>query len=123
MKKSTLFCDIDGTLLIYRKFSTYKNNQSVPIKETIYNINVAFDKGHHIILTTARPEYLRYHTMEELSDADIQFHTLIMGIARGPRLLINDNEKDSINRAFAINVKRNHTFTKEQSKLFNTIIS
>ena len=44
-----------------------------------------------------------------------------MEIARGTRLLINDNENKNINRAYAINVNRNSEFTSDQSDLFNSI--
>ena len=121
MKKSTVFCDIDGTLFCYRNFSKYKTSKPTLIEENVISINRAYDKGHFIALTTARPEYLRFHTMKELNDANIQFHKLIMGIERGTRLLINDNETESVDRAFAINVKRNSNFTKDQTELFNSI--
>ena len=84
-------------------------------------INDAYNKEHHIVLTTARPEYLRIHTMKELDEANIQYHKLIMGIARGTRLLINDNEEKNINRAFVINVTRNSNFSDNQTNLFNSI--
>ena len=121
MKKSTVFCDIDGTLFCYRNFSKYKTSKPTLIEENVASINRAYDKGHFIALTTARPEYLRLHTMKELNEANIQFHKLIMGIERGTRLLINDNESEGVDRAFAINVKRNSNFTNEQRELFNSI--
>ena len=121
MKKSTIFCDIVGTLFHYRKFSTYKISKPEIIVKNVNCINRAYDKGHHIVLTTARPEYLRFHTMKELNEAGIQYHKLIMGIARGTRLLINDNEDKNINRAHAINVTRNTDFTDNQTDLFNSV--
>ena len=110
-KKSTLFCDIDGTLLKYRKFETYKTCKAEPIENTINIINNAYENGHSIILTTARPEYLRTHTLKELNDNNIKFHQLIMSIARGNRIVLNDNEFPSINRTFAFNLERNKGFS------------
>ena len=124
MKKyCTIFCDIDGTLFSYRTFSKYKTTDPTPIKNTITQINKSYDDGHHIVLTTARPEYLRIHTMNELNKTNIRYHKLVMAIGRGPRILINDNESSApeIDRAFAINVKRNEGFTDEQNKLFCSI--
>ena len=43
-----------------------------------------------IILTTARPEYLREHTEKELNQNKLNYDRLIMEIERGPRILIND---------------------------------
>lgn len=123
MKKSTIFCDIDGTLFHYRNFSTYKKSKPELIFKNIECINLAYDKGHHIVLTTARPEYLKIHTMKELDQSNIKYHQLIMGIERGTRLLINDNEDKHINRAFAINIIRDSEFTEDQINLFNSITS
>lgn len=121
MKKSTIFCDIDGTLFYYRQFSTYKSSEPQLIIKNINYINKAYENEHHIVLTTARPEYLRIHTMKELNKANIKYHQLIMEIARGTRLLINDNENKNIDRAYVINVNRNSEFTSDQSDLFNSI--
>ena len=94
-KKCAIFCDIDGTLIKYREFSTYKSTKAEPIKNTIKEINRAFNKGHNVILTTARPEYLRFHTLRELNKLNIQYHMLLMSIGRGPRILINDNKNSA----------------------------
>lgn len=122
-KKCTIFCDIDGTLFEYRKFASYKTTKPTIILNTVNNINNAYDNGHCILLTTARPEYLRAHTMKELDQEDIKYHHLIMGIERGSRILINDNETETINRAFAFNVTRNKGFTGSQIEEFNEIIT
>ena len=105
-KKCTLFCDIDGTLFKYREFTEYKNILPTAISTTITTINKTYDGGHYIVLTTARPEYLRMHTIYELDYARIKYHQLIMGIGRGPRILINDNKEKYIDRAFAFNLER-----------------
>ena len=42
IKKKTFFCDIDGTLLKYREFVTYKTNQAIPIESTIEYITQQF---------------------------------------------------------------------------------
>lgn len=122
-KFCTLFCDIDGTLLKYRKFETYKTTIPDNIQTSIDNINKAYDENHTIVLTTARPEYLRQHTMKELDHANIKYHQLIMGLARGSRILINDNENKEINRTFAFNLERNKGFTEKQEIELNHILS
>ena len=59
------------------------------------------------MLTTARPEDMRKHTIKELVNNTIPFDRLIMGIERGPRYLINDMDPNKPGkRAIAINVKR-----------------
>jgi hypothetical protein len=64
-------------------------------------------EGHMIILTTARPDYLRRHTVKELEENEVPYHKLIMEIERGPRYLINDMDPNNPGeRAIAINVER-----------------
>ena len=107
VKKNTYFVDIDGTLLKYRKFETYETSKAEPIESTIEYLNKASKEGHMIILTTARPEYLRDHTVVELHENYIPYDRLIMGIERGPRYLINDMDPNNPGeRAIAINVER-----------------
>jgi len=106
-KKNTYFVDIDGTIFIYRKFETYETSEAQVIKSTKQYLQQVNDEGHMIVLTTARPEYLREHTKNELIKNGIPYHKLIMQIERGPRYLINDMDpKAPGDRAIAINVKR-----------------
>ena len=60
-----------------------------------------------IVLTTARPEELREHTIMELTKNGIPLHQLVMGIERGPRYLINDMDPNKPGkRAICYNLKR-----------------
>ena len=116
-KNQTYFFDIDGTLFVYRKFETYQTSEPEVVKNVKDSINKLYEKGEHIVFTTARPEYLREHTIKELSKNDIKYHKLVMEIGRGTRFLINDKEDDRINRAISINVSRNKGFTDEDLEL------
>ena len=108
VKKNTYFVDIDGTLFKYRKFETYETSKAEPIESTVKYLTEAVKEGHMVILTTARPEYLRRHTVKELEENEIPYHRLIMEIERGPRYLINDMDPNNPGeRAIAINVERN----------------
>lgn len=120
-KMCTLFCDVDGTLIKYRKFCHYKSTEAEPVSMMVDEMNKAYDKGHTIVLTTARPEWLRYHTMKELDEIGLQYHQLVMGLARGNRILINDNEKEGDDRTFAFNVKRDVGFNKDQLDKLNSM--
>jgi uncharacterized HAD superfamily protein len=106
-KKNTYFVDIDGTIFIYRKFETYETSEAQVIKSSKQFLQRVNDEGHMIILTTARPEYLRELTETELTKNGIPYHRLIMQIERGPRYLINDLDPNKPGeRAIAINVTR-----------------
>ena len=106
-KKNTFFVDIDGTIFVYRKFETYETSEAVVIKSSKQYLQQKKHEGHCIILTTARPNYLRLHTEYELQVNGIPYDQLIMGIGRGPRYLINDLSPDEPgDRAIAINLIR-----------------
>ena len=107
VKKSTYFVDIDGTIFVYRKFETYESTKAQVIKSTKQFLQKINDEGHMIVLTTARPEYLREHTIYELTKNGIPYHRLVMEIERGTRYLINDMDpKNPGDRAIAVNVIR-----------------
>ena len=66
-KKSTIFCDIDGTIFKYRKFETYETSEPEVLPNVKNKISEWRKEGHMVVLTTARPSYLLEHTKKELS--------------------------------------------------------
>lgn len=112
-KKSTIFCDVDGTLFKYRKFETYETSEPEVLPLVVEKFNEWREEGHMIILTTARPEYLREHTKKELSNYNINYDRLIMEIERGPRFLINDMDPNKPGlRAVGVNLNRDKGFSE-----------
>lgn len=110
-KKSTIFCDIDGTIFKYRKFETYESSIPEVLPKVRDTIKKWRKDGHMVILTTARPHSLYTHTIKELSTQLIEFDKLIMGIERGPRLLINDMDPNKPGqRAIGVNLIRDKGF-------------
>ena len=106
-KNNTIFCDIDGTLFNYRKFESYKTSKPDVLDGAVEKMKAWKQEGHMIILTTARPEYLREHTVSELKESKIPYDRLIMEIERGPRFLINDMDPAKPGeRATGINLLR-----------------
>ena len=108
MKKyKTIFCDIDGTIFKYRKFETYKTTTPEVTLGAKQRMTEWKERGHMIILTTARPEDFREHTITELQMSGIPYDRLIMGIERGPRYLLNDMDPGAPGeRAISFNLKR-----------------
>jgi NDP-sugar pyrophosphorylase family protein len=108
-KPKTIFCDIDGTILVHlHKISQVLQDPG----ELLAGVREKFDewdsKGHHIVLTTARKESARAHTVKQLADAGIIYDQLIMGITSGVRVLINDKKLGSDpDRARNVNVITN----------------
>ncbi|MBT5638141.1 MAG: HAD hydrolase family protein [Candidatus Peribacter sp.] len=108
MKKyKTIFCDIDGTIFKYRKFETYESTSPELTPGSLEKLQEIKEAGHMIVLTTARPENLRDHTIKELWGTSVPYDRLIMGLERGPRYLINDMDPGKPGlRATAFNLSR-----------------
>ena len=108
----TIFCDIDGTILRQVEFNELNENNFEVLPGAREKFREWIEAGHHIVITTARPESLRGVTVRQLGNAGFQFHQLVMGIGREERILINNNSsKDpERNRALAVPVLRDSGF-------------
>jgi len=108
----TIFTDIDGTLIEQVKFEDLDPNKANVLPGVREKMNQWYEAGHHIVLTTARPENLRDVTIQQMKTAGIPYHQLVMGIGRQERYLINNSEKltPEISRAIGISVKRDEGF-------------
>ena len=109
MKQKTIFSDIDGTLVHQVNFENINPFTSKALPGVVETFTRLFKEGHHIVLTTARPEYLRETTIQEMDLLGIPFHQLVMGIGRAERVLINNKNLKDPNevRATAIEVEKN----------------
>src|SRR5690606_28668536 len=92
--KNTYLIDIDGTILTHHGAGfTYRDlQQQTPTPGTIEKLQKWFDEGHHIIITTARPESTRHFTEKQLEEHGVKYHRLIMDLTSGVRILINDKK-------------------------------
>lgn len=111
-KPSTIFCDIDGTILKHvHVFSDINKLKTELNPGVIEKFNEWDSIGHKIILVTARKESARAMTEKQLSDMGISWDYLLMGVTSGRRILINDKLLESDpNRALAINTITNNGF-------------
>jgi hypothetical protein len=108
IKNPTLFVDIDGTLVKYRKFSELAESTLTPIQDVIDFVNSHFDSGSVIIITTARPDTYREFTENELGTLGIKYNQIVMNCGRGTRVVLNDIDPDKpeLPRAIGINLER-----------------
>lgn len=113
IKNPTLFVDIDGTIIKYRKFSELEESIPEPIQDVIDYINNHYSNGAIIIITTARPEKYRLFTEKELTTIGLKWNQLVMDCGRGTRVVLNDIDPKSpeIKRAVGINLVRNGGLT------------
>ena len=108
IKNPTLFVDIDGTLVKYRKFSELATSILTPIQDVIDFVNDHYDNGSIVIITTARPSSYREYTIEELGKIGVKYHQLVTDCGRGTRVILNDRDPENpIDRAVGINLVRN----------------
>jgi ribonucleotide monophosphatase NagD (HAD superfamily) len=77
MKQKTIFSDIDGTLVHQVQFENIDPFTSKALPGAVEILTKMFKEGHHIVLTTARPESLREVTIEEMDLLGIPFHQLL----------------------------------------------
>jgi|688.fasta_scaffold87866_5 NDP-sugar pyrophosphorylase family protein len=113
-KPKTIFCDIDGTILVHsHKYSDVVKNDPVVLKGVIDKFNEWDSYGHKIILCTARKESSREITEKQLKSLGLCWDLLIMGITSGVRVLINDKlNKFDNDRAISVNLTTNDGFEK-----------
>lgn len=105
----TIFCDIDGC--ISKHYGDIQNVLTCPF-ELLPGVLETFKQwyydGYTVILTTGRPESIRVITEQQINDAGLCFHHLIMNLPRGQRVVINDMKPDETTKtAMCINLKRN----------------
>jgi hypothetical protein len=84
----TLFCDIDGVLLSYTGAATRAS--ATPLARNISALQ-GLPKGWMIVLTTARAESERAELLAQIARHRIPFDMLLMGLPRGPRVVVNDS--------------------------------
>jgi ribonucleotide monophosphatase NagD (HAD superfamily) len=104
MESKTILCDIDGCLIEHQQYYT---DEVILIDGTKEKIKEWDKKGYRLILTTGRRESAREITEKMLSDNNITYDQLIMGLGPNVRVLINDKRPDKTETAIAINVDRN----------------
>jgi len=108
-KMKTIICDIDGTLVKYRKDAKgimIYGHQELP--GVVEKLNRWENMGCKIILITGRRESLREVTENALVNLGIPFDMLLMGFADTGRILINDEAGKT--KAHSVSLQRDEGF-------------
>lgn len=114
MRRKTVFCDIDGTILEHP--GTLKDvllrYEDAGVLNNVHKTFLRWDKESYcIVLVTGRKESARKATEEQLARVGIFYDYLLMGIGNGQRIVINDNKPgDDEPMAVSYIVKRNEGF-------------
>tara|TARA_R110000824_G_scaffold391769_2_gene589772 strand:+ start:4377 stop:4739 length:363 start_codon:yes stop_codon:yes gene_type:complete len=109
-RPSTIFCDLDGTLVEHSKATDAQlpTHKLKLLDGTLEKLREWERNGFKIILTTGRKESLRRVTKKQLEEVGIIYDLLIMGIGGGKRILINDRKLNkNQDYAVAVNLNRN----------------
>lgn len=106
---NTYFIDIDGVLLRHNGSLDAQMTVKEILPHTLSFLNQIEYNGGKIILTTGRKESMRKLTEKQLTNMGIFYDQLVMGLNRGPRILINDlKPKFKPKTAFAFTPERNN---------------
>jgi len=107
--RSLITCDIDGVLLYhYGSLDKLVNNPTMVLDGVKEKLQEWYLRDHKIILTTGRQASMRQFTEKQLEEAGIFYHSLIMDVGRGPRVVINDCKPDSTEpTALSFSLERN----------------
>ncbi len=105
----TIFCDIDGCVFKHHgDIAAILNNPCELLPGVIEAFKQWGHKGYTIVLITGRPASLKSLTEQQIRDAGLYYHHLIMDLPRGPRVVVNDNKPDrKLKTAACINLDRN----------------
>lgn len=108
----TVFCDIDGVLIFHHQDMTKQHLAPAQLLPGALEQLKGWEMmGYRIILTTGRKESTRAATEKQLSEVGIFYDQLVMGLNRGPRIIVNDLKPNSIDpTAIAVNLERNVGF-------------
>jgi hypothetical protein len=113
---ATLFIDMDGVISQHSAshFPPYYG-ETGPIQENLDILKQLRATGKfQIVITTSRNEKFRKVTEAQLSDFDLPYDYLLMGMLHGKRIIINDYSKSNPYKSCdAINLKRNSNELKD----------
>lgn len=104
--KSSIFCDIDGTIVKAQPRNAY-NELAIPLTNNIKKLKELLLAGNEIVFVTSRSEKYRTETQAMLNGFGFKNCKLIMGLQNSKRIVINDfNAANPYPRAIAINIAR-----------------
>jgi fructosamine-3-kinase len=89
--QGTIFCDIDGTLIVHEDKPDYSRlPQLLPGSREKLRAWIA--EGYCVILCTARKKEDEPRLIEMLGELNIPYHQVVTGLPPGTRILINDRK-------------------------------
>lgn len=109
MYPKTIMIDIDGTIFKHHGAGIIGQVANIPVllDGVLDKFNEWAANNYTVVLITGRPEAYRELTVKQLQRYHIPYTTLIMGLPRGDRVVVNDSKTGDDTTAHGITVKRN----------------
>ena len=101
------FIDLDGTTFVHNRYLSLKEDEYDEILPGVLNFFSKISHNDKIIIVSSRPNIFRGFTIKSLKHYGIRYDFLLLGMPKGPRILINDKKADGTETAFALNLVRN----------------
>lgn len=116
----TIIIDFDGVLVKHDNAGGVKSNKKIftypttGILKNIGLVNKEYEEGSFVVVMSARPVKEKNKIKNELTKHMINYHELVLGVASGSRIVINDKKKShpNIKTAIALEIKRNTSIKK-----------
>ena len=89
--KGTVFCDLDGTLVLHEALPTY-SKPLVLTEGAAEFLKVLEENDYELVICTARSHADEEKIKNALLEANIYFSKLICGLSSGTRILLNDSK-------------------------------
>lgn len=89
--RGTIFCDIDGTLIVHEDKPDYSRLPQV-LPGSREKLRRWIAEGYAVVLCTARRREDEPMLAEMLRELDIPYHHIVTGLPSGLRILINDRK-------------------------------
>lgn len=104
----TLFCDVDGVLLLNGSKFGKQGWKTEPIAENLQTIATMQASGFlHLIITSSRPETEIDYLRKRLAEFKVYPDRYIMGLPHSRRILVNDfSQTNPYPTAISVNVER-----------------
>lgn len=100
IKKGTVFCDLDGTLIKHVPVPSQSGDDIELLEGSVEKLKEYRKNGYVIVLTTGRTQSNIIGVHEKLRSMGLEFDQIICDLPIGPRHLINDSKEKEI-RAIA----------------------
>lgn len=119
MSGGTVFLDIDGCIFKHKGSIFDQIDGNAELLPSVYEFfEYCVRNDIQIVLTTGRPESYRQATISQLLKHRLPYSVLLMGLSRGPRVLINDSKPDSnVDTVVGIQLDRNRGLEKALERL------